>query len=227
MVARRHPRRKTKLSAAAAASRDRHELFAKEYLIDQNGTQAAIRAGYSPRSAHVTAARLLKQPNVRDIIDAAQVQAVAKLDLSRDRILGELAKIGFSNPLDYGRVVDGHFEFDLTETSRDQLAAVAELTTRTRYVDKAKGKKGDLDVLERHTKLKLSDKRMALVDLGRATGLFKDEGGDGQLVTFNIINLHIEEKPSGRAQAQPRGPSPGGGEEFVDPARTTAHLRRL
>lgn len=38
--------------------------FAREWAIDQNGTKAAIRAGYSPNGADVTASRLLDDPRV-------------------------------------------------------------------------------------------------------------------------------------------------------------------
>ncbi len=40
----------------------RQRRFIDEYLVDLNGTQAAIRAGYSPKSAAVTAAKNLRNP---------------------------------------------------------------------------------------------------------------------------------------------------------------------
>ena len=46
----------------------REERFAREYVIDLNGQEAAKRAGYAPRAAHVTAARLLKKAKVQAII---------------------------------------------------------------------------------------------------------------------------------------------------------------
>src|ERR1039457_7228614 len=48
---------------------NRHEISEHEYCIDLNGTRAAIAAGYSPRSASVAAARLLKNAKVRAEID--------------------------------------------------------------------------------------------------------------------------------------------------------------
>lgn len=60
-----------------------------------NGTQAAIKAGYAPRSAHVTAARLLKKANVRRAIDARQAKqeqaAIADAD-ELDAICTEIAR---------------------------------------------------------------------------------------------------------------------------------------
>ncbi len=43
---------------------DKHEVFCKEYLIDLNGNQAAIRAGYAPDSARITASKLLTDANI-------------------------------------------------------------------------------------------------------------------------------------------------------------------
>ena len=63
---------------------DRRRRFPEEYVVDFNATQAAIRSGYSPRSAHVTGSRLLKDPKIRRRVDvlmdqfsmsAAEVQA--------------------------------------------------------------------------------------------------------------------------------------------------------
>jgi len=47
--------------------------FVQEYLKDFNGTQAAIRAGYSPKSAHVQANRLLKSDKVQALLRQAMM----------------------------------------------------------------------------------------------------------------------------------------------------------
>jgi phage terminase small subunit len=46
-------------------AKNKQELFAEEYIVDLNGTQAAIRAGYSPKTASVQSARLLGKANVQ------------------------------------------------------------------------------------------------------------------------------------------------------------------
>ena len=48
----------------------RQQRFVDQYIIDLNGTQAAIRAGYSPRTANEQASRLLAHANVRAAVDA-------------------------------------------------------------------------------------------------------------------------------------------------------------
>jgi phage terminase small subunit len=49
---------------------DKHEVFCKEYLLDLNGAQAAIRAGYAPDSARITASKLLTDANILTRIKA-------------------------------------------------------------------------------------------------------------------------------------------------------------
>jgi phage terminase small subunit len=64
--------------------------FVAEYLLDGNATQAAVRAGYSPRSAHSIANELLEKPEVRAAVDAAEARRLERLDLKADDILREL-----------------------------------------------------------------------------------------------------------------------------------------
>ena len=64
--------------------------FVQEYLVDQNGSAAAVRAGYGPRSAKVTASRLLTNANVRAAIDARQAELADELRLSRDGVVRRL-----------------------------------------------------------------------------------------------------------------------------------------
>ena len=49
---------------------DKQKRFVREWLVDMNGTRAAIRAGYSEKSAAQTASRLMKDPAVREYRDA-------------------------------------------------------------------------------------------------------------------------------------------------------------
>ena len=50
----------------------RQELFVAEYPVDWNGKQAAIRAGFSPRTARQIACRLLTYPHIAARINAAR-----------------------------------------------------------------------------------------------------------------------------------------------------------
>lgn len=72
---------------------NKRELFAKEYLVDLNATQAAIRAGYSKKTANVQGARLLTKANVRQAIDANIEERSSKLDLNADWVLNNLRSV--------------------------------------------------------------------------------------------------------------------------------------
>lgn len=69
---------------------ERQKSFCMQYLIDGNGTQAAIRAGYSPGSAKVTASRMLTKANVRAYLSELQAGVVARFEADADTVLERL-----------------------------------------------------------------------------------------------------------------------------------------
>lgn len=73
-------------------------LFVAEYLRDRNGTQAAIRAGYSPRTAQQQASDLLLKPLIREQIEAFVIKAEEKASLTVERTLREVARLAFFDP---------------------------------------------------------------------------------------------------------------------------------
>ncbi|MDE2022168.1 MAG: terminase small subunit [Patescibacteria group bacterium] len=64
--------------------------FVQEYLVDLNGKQAAIRAGYAVRSAEVTASRLLSNHKVRDAIARAETERMERVKISQDDVIAGL-----------------------------------------------------------------------------------------------------------------------------------------
>ena len=100
----------------------RQERFIKEYLINFNGTQAAIRAGYSEHNARQQASYLLTKPNILMIISERKNELESSLDITAERIRNELAKIAFSNIFDLvdetGKIKEGAKEADLSAISK-------------------------------------------------------------------------------------------------------------
>jgi|EndMetStandDraft_5_1072996.scaffolds.fasta_scaffold07512_2 phage terminase small subunit len=84
-------------SAGEAELTRRQQKFIEEYLVDLNGTQAAIRAGYAESGAATEAYRLLRNAEIAAAIDATMA---ASPGVTRTRIIDELALIGFANMLD-------------------------------------------------------------------------------------------------------------------------------
>lgn len=88
----------------------RQEEFCRQYLIDLNGKQAAIRAGYSARTAEFQASRLLSNVKVKQNLQKLQAEARTKSDITREEVLSELgaiirAKITNYMTFDGGRIV--------------------------------------------------------------------------------------------------------------------------
>ena len=71
----------------------RQQRFVDEYLIDLNGKQAAIRAGYTERSAEVTAAKLLRNPKVAALVKAAASAQQERTQITADVVLSELLRL--------------------------------------------------------------------------------------------------------------------------------------
>lgn len=67
----------------------KQEQFVREYLIDLNGAQAAIRCGYSPKAAKEQASRLLTNANVAAAVAKAQAERAAKCDVDAAWVLRE------------------------------------------------------------------------------------------------------------------------------------------
>lgn len=80
--------------------KDSQQRFIEEYLVDNNGTQAAIRAGYSVNTAASQASRLLRNAQVRAALDAAIAEQSERTGITADRVLQEYADLAFADPHD-------------------------------------------------------------------------------------------------------------------------------
>jgi phage terminase small subunit len=148
----------------------KQEAFVAEYLVDLNATQAAIRAGYSANTAQEQSSRLLSNVMVSEAVAAAQLARSQRTEITQDRVLQELARIGFS---DIRKLFteDGRLRH-VTMLDDDAAAMVSSIeidVKRTMVGDKA-----ETDA-ESTLKVKLWDKKGALVDIGRHLGMFKDK----------------------------------------------------
>lgn len=72
---------------------DKHEMFAREYCVDLNATQAAIRAGYSENTAKQQGSRLLTNADIRARIDELQGKRAEKLELDANWVLEKLTEV--------------------------------------------------------------------------------------------------------------------------------------
>ena len=148
----------------------RQRRFAEEYLVDLNATQAAIRAGYSPRTAEVQGSRLLSNANVQRATAAGMAARSKRTEVAADRALLEIARLGFS---DLRRLFheDGRLKHPC-EWDDDTAASVASIEVVTRNL-------GD-GVVEYVRKIKLWDKGKALEQLSKFLGLGSDQEGPSE-----------------------------------------------
>ncbi|MDB5448408.1 MAG: terminase small subunit [Phenylobacterium sp.] len=85
-------------AAAADTLSDKQRQFVREYLIDLNATQAAIRCGYSPRTARQQAARLMTDVNISAFVREAMDARAARTEITADKVLQELWGIASADP---------------------------------------------------------------------------------------------------------------------------------
>lgn len=140
----------------------KQQRFVDEYLIDLNATQAAIRAGYSPKYADREGHRLVENSRVSAAISLAMAERSRRTGVSADRVLQELAKIAFVNAAD---VIgsDGSLQ---NGARRDDTAAIQSIKLKAIPTE-------DGVVFERE--VRLYDKIRALELLARHLGLFNDK----------------------------------------------------
>jgi phage terminase small subunit len=79
----------------------RRRAFVEEYLVDLNATQAAIRAGYSPRTAQEISSELLSNPLVAAAVERGKAQRLARVGMSQDQVLQEMALLSHSSVSHY------------------------------------------------------------------------------------------------------------------------------
>lgn len=72
---------------------EKHEIFAREYCVDLNATQAAIRAGYSENTAKQQGSRLLTNVDIRARIEELQGKRAEKLEIDADWVLKKLVDV--------------------------------------------------------------------------------------------------------------------------------------
>ena len=162
----------------------RQIVFAKEYLVDLNATQAAIRAGYAAKDADVQGPRLLGNVRIAALIQDGMDERAARTGVTVDKVIRELARIGFSDMLDYASFSKYGVALNDSKTlSEDQARAISEVSqTVTQYGGSIK--------------FKLHNKTDALQLLGRHLKLFIDRTevtgpGGGPVQVWTIGNRKI------------------------------------
>ena len=186
---------------------DKQKRFCEEYLIDLNATQAAIRAGYSTKTAEQTASRLLRNVKVQEYIAKRQKELSRSTEITQERVIKELALIAFSNNADYAHVVEKKMQVEAGGTLVDVLdkdgKPVMYRTVEPVLTEElTEEQKRALAVIKKGREgleVKSCDKVKALQRLGKHLGIFTDK------IEANVNDTTRSELSELLAQRKARG----------------------
>lgn len=170
---------------------EQQQRFVAEYLKDLNATKAAERAGYSKKGAGQSAHKLLKNTEIRALIDKAQQKRLDAAELSAARTLEEMRRLAFSNVQD---LFDEQGELRPIHTlTREQAACIASLEIIMKNATAGDGK------IDRVMKIKVWDKPKVMEMLGKHFALLTER------VEIEASDKLVEALLAGRQRAAKRG----------------------
>ena len=151
--------------------------FIAEYLIDLNATQAAVRAGYSPKTAYRLGFEALRKPQVAAALTEAMAARAQRVHLTQDTVLREIALLSQSDIQNY--VIDTQGEVHLRPGAPpDAMRAVQSLRKKILHSEQG-------TFIE--TEIKLHPKTPNLRMAGEHLGLFRTTATE-----LPDIHIHIE-----------------------------------
>lgn len=167
----------------------RQVKFCDEFLIDRNATQAAIRAGYSKKTAGSIGLENLGKPLIDAYIKKREYDRAKRTEITQDMVLQELAKIAFAdikNYLEYktvktvvandkftGEPILGYSTVvDLKDSNTIDTSAISEVSV---------GRDGQF-------RFKMYAKDNALIQIGKHLGMFKEKEEEAKDTVINIIS---------------------------------------
>lgn len=187
--------------------------FVLLYFKGKSGIQAAKEAGYTGPDNYlaVQASQLLRKPNVAAMLASLRQRAQERTEITADKLLRELAKIGFANMKDFVSLdADGNPRPDLSDLSEDDWAAIEELTTET-YIEGAGPNAREV----KRVKIKLHPKLAAIEKAMKHLGMFDkrrsgdadDQGDEPQQISYTL-NIAGGAQIQFKGAGQPRGKEP-------------------
>lgn len=163
---------------------DKQLRFCEEYLIDLNATQAAIRAGYSEDTAKSIGCENLTKPNIQESITRMKVERSQRTQITADRVLQELAVIGFSSVQNY--ILDDDGKLELEQAAEvDSIRAVSSIRRKKKKYGHGKDQTEEVE-----TEIKLWPKVSALQQMGQHLGIFEKDNNQknaNKLANITVI----------------------------------------
>jgi phage terminase small subunit len=152
----------------------KQERFVEQYLIEPNATQAAIRAGYSAKTAESIGHENLRKPKISEKLEKARAERAERCALSADWVVEELHKLASSNMGDYMKPTpEGTPHLDFSGLTRDQTGVISQVKVSS----------------DGTITFRLHDRRAALVDLGRHLGIFDLKARKPKKVKIEVAQI--------------------------------------
>jgi len=143
------------------------EKFCREYIIDLNATQAAIRAGYSKKTASSQGERLLRNVEISKRIEELKTEQQDRLQVKADDVIKEMARIAL---LDVADVIDDDgCLMSIKDIPIDSRKAIASIEVTEEYEGTGKNRKLNGYI----NKVRFWDKNKALDNLGKHFGIYE------------------------------------------------------
>ena len=147
----------------------KQKRFVEEYIVDLNAKQAAIRAGYSVRTAEKQGWQMMQHAGIRTAIEKYQKNISKKTEITIENILQEYAKIAFTDLTEIIRFEKGLMSVeDFDKLDDKQKACIKKFKCKTMERLNANGELVESDWVE----IELHDKQHALDMLGKHLGMF-------------------------------------------------------
>jgi phage terminase small subunit len=135
------------------------ELFVRQYVLDLNATKAAMRAGYSKKTARVQGSALLIRPAIQAAVKARMDRRMEKVDVKTDEILALMRKFAFTDLSGVIEIRGGKtYISDTAVLTEDQMACISEIKQTADGVQ-----------------VKLISREKMIELLGRHMGMFTDK----------------------------------------------------
>jgi phage terminase small subunit len=162
---------------------DRQRVFVDEYIIDFNGTQAAIRAGYSQKTANEQAARLLADVSIQAAIAERINDRSKRTEITQDRVLLEIARLAFNDPRK-AFDEDGNL-LPVKQWPDDVAAAISSIKVTEQRIDND----GDEIIASQIKEIKFWDKGKQIELAGKHLAMFTEKlNVSGKLSLEEMLN---------------------------------------
>ena len=162
---------------------DKQLRFCEEYVVDMNATQAAIRAGYSEKTANEQASRLLANVSVQEKISLLKKELSEKTGVNAQMVINELARIAFGD-VRCMFSADNNL-LDIRQLEDKEAATIASVEIFEEFSGRGENK----TFIGYTKKVKMWDKVAALDKLGKYFGIYERDNNQKQT---DIKILQIE-----------------------------------